>query len=49
MQTTGLEWWVDAQRIVRTHAIAFEREQNPGGFTHIQALCHASESQHLPN
>ena len=48
LQTTKLEWWADAQRIIRAHAIAFEREQNPRGFTHIQALCHASDSQYLP-
>ena len=48
LQTIGLEWQADAQRTIRAHAIAFEREQNPKGFTHIQALCHASDSQHLP-
>ena len=48
LQTTRLEWRADAQQIIRSLAIASEREQNPGGFTHIQVLCHASDWQHLP-
>ena len=46
LQTTRLEWWADAQRIIRAHSIAFKREQNPRGLTHIQALFHAADSQH---
>ena len=49
-QITGTctEFWLHAQSIFREQAVAYEKELNPRGSTHLQALCPVSDVRSVP-